>query len=230
MKASISFCFLSAVFAINSLTLLTSSSVIEKRDLISPSNGFAIQSQNPSGWFLSGSAPDQYRASVDTITAQHGKKSVIIESSVNEPEGFSTLMQSCLRKDFNGKRIRMTGYIKTKDAKSASMWIRVDDLGNKVTADFDNMMDRPLTGTNDWTKCEIVFEVPTKWSLSYGFILAGSGKIWVDNVSFEIVDDSVSKTAQNFGTGFTEEMLAAISKLPDVLPDRPAVNLDFEED
>jgi hypothetical protein len=230
MKASISFCFLSAVFVTFSLTVLTSSSVIEKRDLISPSNGIALQSQNPFGWFMSGSAPDQYRASVDTTTAQHGKKSIMIESAVSAPEGFSTLMQSCIRKDFNGKRIRMTGYIKTKDAKSASMWIRVDDLDKKITADFDNMMDRPVSGTNDWTKCEIVFDVPSKWSLSYGFILEGSGRIWVDNVSFEIVDDSVSKTAQNLGSEFPEEMLAAISKLPDVLPDRPAVNLDFEED
>jgi hypothetical protein len=186
------------------------------------------QSLNPVGWFMSGNQPDQYKAGIDNETVQHGQQSATLESIVKDPSGFCTLMQSCTRKDFNEKRIRMTGYIKSLDAASATMWVRVDDFVDKVTADFDNMMDRPISGTNDWTKCEIVFDATSRCSISYGFILGGTGKIWVDNVSFEIVDDSVYKTAQYLDAPFPEEFIQQIEKLPRELPERPSFNLDFE--
>ena len=187
------------------------------------------QSSNPIGWFLSGSQPDQYKASTDNQIAQHGQQSAMIESIVDNPSGFCTLMQSCTKKDFEGKRIKMIGYIKSLNTTSATMWVRIDDYIKKITADFDNMMDRPVSGTNDWTKCEIVFDVSSKCSINYGFILSGTGKIWLDNISFEIVDNSMTKTAQDLNAPFPEEYNQQIDKLPKELPERTPVNLDFED-
>jgi hypothetical protein len=113
------------------------------------------------------------------------------------------------------------------------MWLRVDDFDKKVSADFDNMSDRAITGTNDWTKCEIIFDVPeSRNMLFFGFILNGPGKIWVDNVSFKIVDNSVGKTANNIDQPMSPEMLGSLKgfldKYPAILPEKPAANLNFE--
>jgi hypothetical protein len=68
-----------------------------------------------------------------------------------------------------------------------------DDFDKLVTADFDNMMDRPIIGTKLLTKCVIVFDVPeSPCVINYGFILKGGGNAWFDNVSFEIVSSADS--------------------------------------
>jgi len=180
------------------------------------------------GWFLSGSRPDEYKTGLDTINSQHGQKCGFIESTAADPDGFATLMQQCNVKDFKGKRIKMTGFIRTKDAdQGGMMWKRVDDFEKKIVADFDNMEDRAITGNKDWTKCEIVFDVPdTKCAISFGFMLAGSGKIWFDNLTFEIVNTSLDKTAYLLNKDLSDEM---ISKVPEVLPEKAPANLDFED-
>ncbi len=120
----------------------------------------------------------------------------------------------------------MTGYIQStgSDTTLTTMWIRVDDFDKRVTADFDNMMDRPIIGTRFWTKCEIVFDVPESLcAINYGFILEGGGKAWFDNVSFEIVSSSVFKTANNLNLPFQDEY-----QIPHNLLKEPD-NLDFEQ-
>jgi hypothetical protein len=109
------------------------------------------------------------------------------------------------------------------------MWIRVNDFGNQISADFDNLMDRPVTGNSDWQKCEIVFDVPEKAVVALGFILEGTGKIWVDNVSLEIVPDSVNKTAQFLDQPFPEQYIEQLKQHPQEFPEKPAESLDFEE-
>lgn len=182
----------------------------------------------PEGWFLSGARPYSYKTGIDTVDAQHGHKSAFIESVTENPEGFSTLMQQCNIKEYKGKRIKMTGYIKMQGKEAAaSMWSRVDDFDKRIVADFDNMGDRQITGNSDWTKCEIVFDVPdSKCGISFGFISSGTGKIWIDNVSFEIVSDSTDKTASTLNQDMPEEML---SRIPEVLPEKALVNPDFED-
>jgi histidinol phosphatase-like PHP family hydrolase len=183
----------------------------------------------PKGWMFN-TNQSMFKVGIDNVISQHEKNSATIESNVENPPDFCTLMQTCVVKDFSGKRLKMTGFIKSQGSDvKGSMWIRVDDYGNKIFADFDNMMDRPVTGNTDWTKCEIVFDVPEKCVLSYGFIMVGTGKIWVDNVSFETVPNSVDKTAHSLDQPFPDEYLNQLKEIPKELPDNPPVNLDFEE-
>ena len=154
------------------------------------SPGLGIQQQSGAkGWWFGGKIED-FKPGTDSTLFQHGRKCATLESVHDNPADFCTLMQTIMVKEYAGKRVRMTGYIKSQgsDVKGA-MWIRVDDFGNKISADFDNMMDRPVTGNSDWQKCEIVFDVPEKAVVALGFILQGTGKIWVDNVSLEVVPD-----------------------------------------
>jgi hypothetical protein len=57
------------------------------------------------------------------------------------------------------------------------------------------MSDRPIKGSTGWTKYEIVLDVPNNASLiAYGALLSGTGQIWFDNITFEIVGDNIPIT------------------------------------
>jgi hypothetical protein len=190
----------------------------------------AILSQAPEGWILSADRPG-YKASVDNKIFYHGRNSALIESAVENSSSFCSLMQNMVVNDFRGKRVKMTGYIKLEGMNdSAQMWVRVDDIGRKMSADFDNMSGRPLIGKHDWTRCEIIFDVPGKSLIFFGFILNGAGKMWVDNVSFEAVPASVAKTAKPLNAPLPAAYLDQIKDVPEQLEDKLPANLDFEED
>ena len=184
------------------------------------------KSTDPAGWFLAGNAPKEFKIGVDDQNSIQGAKSGFIESITDTLSGFGTMMQVCSEKDFKGKRVKMTGYIQLLGSEYtyALMWIRVDDFDKRVTADFDNMAERPIIGTRYWTKCEIVFDVPeSPCVVNYGIILEGVGKAWFDNVSFDTVSNSTFKTAYYLNEAFSDDY-----QIWQDLPENP-VNLDFEE-
>ena len=179
--------------------------------------GFALFDEIPKGWFKAGNMPDSYIIGLDKAVFKKGSKSVFIESSDKNVEGFATVMQTCNAKDYLGRKVRMTGYIKSeKVADWAGMWLRVDSWKENESLSFDNMQDRPIKNTSDWTKCEIVLDVPTESStLNFGALISGTGKIWFDNISFEVVNT------------ITQEIISKNFKSISV-PEKPE-NLDFEE-
>ena len=109
-------------------------------------------------------------------------------------------MQTCLADDYRDKRVKMTANIKSQDVSDwAGLWFRVDDSNQPPQVlSFDNMQDRPIKGSQDWTKCEIVLDVPAESAtLNFGVLLSGTGKVWIDGISFEIVNKMVPVTAGN---------------------------------
>ncbi len=185
--------------------------------------GFINTDSKPKGWEKSGTNQISYEVGIDNQISQHGQKSAFIESIDDIHIGFCTLRQICSGENFRGTRVKMTGYIKSQGIRdTVQMWLRVDNLDNEIIVDFDNMNNRRIIGTKDWKKCEIVFEVPDKkCAIYYGFFLSGVGKAWFDNVSFEIVDKSVRKTANSL-------YARNPNPVPNIIPEKP-VNLDFEE-
>jgi lipoprotein NlpI len=70
----------------------------------------------------------------------------------------------------------------------------VDGPDNKVLA-FDNMQDRPIKGTTDWTNCAVVLDVPANAAgIMFGLILEHRGKAWFDGVTLEPVGTDVPST------------------------------------
>ena len=60
---------------------------------------------------------------------------------------------------------------------------------------FDNMQDRPIRGTLDWKQYAIVLDVPQESiGIFFGILSAGPGEVWLANVQFAIVDNTVPKT------------------------------------
>ncbi len=173
----------------------------------------------PLGWFKAGSEPKSYDMGIDKGAGQDGKNAATIKSIDENINGFGTLMQSCLADQYLGKRVRMSGLLKSKDVSDwAGFWLRIDQKGSQQSLGFDNMHDgkedKSMTGTNDWTKCEIVLDVPLNASsFGYGALLSGTGQIWFDKIKFEIVDTTIPTTGKD-----TDSMMS----------NTEPVNLDFE--
>ena len=157
----------------------------------------------PKGWFIAGDSPEKYEMGIDKGAGQGGKNAATIKSIEKKINGFGTLMQECLPGKYLGKRIRMTGYLKSKNVVDwAGFWLRVDQKNSDESLSFDNMhdgkLDRSIKGTTDWKQYEIVLDVPENASnIAFGGLLSGTGQIWFDNLNFEIVDTSVPTTGED---------------------------------
>lgn len=170
------------------------------------------QAQSINGWFKTGSQAKSYETGLNTSKSKTGKKCAYIKSIEDDIKGFGTLMQYCDAKLYLGKRVKMTGYIKTVNVVNWSgMWLRVDSKFGGKYLSFDNMYDRPIKGDTDWMKCEIILNVPKESSaLNYGVLLNGTGEVYFDRISIEIIGDISDET---------------IGKK---MPEKPS-NVDFEE-
>jgi hypothetical protein len=149
----------------------------------------AILLPRPKDWFPSGSSPDLYEMAVDkSVRHSSGHPAVIRRIGDGEPASgterqFGTLMQSVQAKDFAGKKVELSAELKTDSVTgTATIWMRADDQRMQLIA-FDNMekrtTDGALRGTNEWTKRQIVLEIPeAAESLHFGFYLSGFGTVW----------------------------------------------------
>ena len=171
-------------------------------------------SHAPAGWLLAGSKPANYDTGVDRAAMNNGQPSAFLRSTVANGGGFGTLMQSINAGDYVGKRVRLRAWVKSQDVVEwAGVWMRVDK--DKTAVAFDNMQNRPIKGTESWRVCDVVLDVPQDATgISFGILLSGTGEAWMNDVTFEVVGDSVPVTADAI-------------KGPK-LPDHPA-NLKFSE-
>jgi hypothetical protein len=142
------------------------------------------------GWYLAGSNPKNYEIGTENSTERSGKVAYL--KSVKNGTGFGTIMQTFIPTNYLGKRVRLTGYIKSSKVNGwAGMWFRIDGENNKMLG-FDNMQNRAIKGETAWTQYSIVLDVPQESkNIAYGVLLAGQGNIWIDNLEFEVVDKSV---------------------------------------
>ncbi|WKK78743.2 helix-turn-helix transcriptional regulator [Marivirga salinae] len=158
------------------------------------------KAQNIEGWVLRGSKPYSYSIGVDKSEYVTGESSAFLESKEENIEGFGTIMQSADASKYLGKKVKMSAYIKSEDVfNRAGMWLRVDSKNERKRLRFDNMSDRPIVGDTDWKKHEIILPVPPESGrLSYGFLINGTGIIWIDDIKFEVIESpNVKSTSDN---------------------------------
>ncbi len=169
--------------------------------------------QTMTGWHMAGSHPRQYEHAL-ADESYEGKPVVELRCVVERADGFGTLMQTFSAEHFRGQRVRFSGALKSKDVQDrVGLWVRVDGpVGTRPLA-FDNMADRPVRGTTDWERYEVVLDVPAEAeAIALGVLLRGEGQASISDFNVEIVGSEVETTD---------------SATPE-LPDRPQ-NLDFSE-
>lgn len=150
----------------------------------------------PKGWLRAGSMPDKYEMGMQFGAGRTSVYAATIQSNSHKIFGFGTLMQNMLPDNYKGKKIRLIGYMKSQDVRNwAGFWLRVDGADKKRSLSFDNMYDRPVKGTTEWRKYEIVLDVPeTATNIAFGALLNGTGKIWFDDLKIEIAGDAARTT------------------------------------
>lgn len=182
----------------------------------------AVTADPPKGWFAAGSHPKNYEMSSDTTVKHSGQASAHIKFIAANAEGFGTLMQVFRADDYWGKRVRMSAWMRSEDANSAQLWLRLD--GAKGMLGFDNMGNRAVKGTSDWKKYEITLDVPAATvNIGFGAMVVGKGQVWVDDFMFEVVGQDVPPTNM-----LTPEQIKAERETRPV-PARQPANLNFEE-
>ena len=73
--------------------------------------------------------------------------------------------------------------------------MRVDCTDKNTSLAFDNMSNRAIGGTSDWTKYEIVLDVSKEAiGIAYGFLISGTGNAWFSDLKLEVVGNDVPTT------------------------------------
>ncbi|WP_437973987.1 hypothetical protein WMF11_36120 [Sorangium sp. So ce295] len=169
---------------------------------------------SPAGWSLAGSKPKAYNVGVDSKVKRSGKAAAFLRSVSDPDDGFGTLMQTISAVEFRGKRVRLQGWVKSENVKGwAGLWMRVDGRHEHALA-FDNMSDRAIKGTTDWTQYHVVLDADkAAESISFGTLLTETGALWIDDLELSPVPTTVPTTELS---------------LAKTLPPRP-VNLGFDD-
>ena len=177
----------------------------------------------PTGWYKTGIKPDSYEMRIDKGTGQDGKNAATIKNTEEVNESFGALMQMSSPEKYKGKQIKMTGYLRTENVEGYSgLWLRIDQTGLVQYRSLEDLSNSHVSGTTEWKKYEIILGVPSNATrITYGGMLSGTGQIWFDNISFELVDNSDNpKEPVNSNRSDVYNKTETVTVEP--------VNLDFE--
>lgn len=158
-----------------------------------------VWGEPPTGWRageLEGASTD-YVVGVDTACFHSGHAAGYIRAVSADPAGFGVLSQRFQAQAFCGARIRLSGYIRVAGVTGwAGLWMRVDGKDGELQR-FDNMEQRPVKGTSEWVRREVVLDVPRDaYAIAIGALLVGAGQVWLDDLRLETVGLDVPTTVQ----------------------------------
>src|SRR6266567_3959517 len=133
------------------------------------------------GWHLAGCDASSYAMDRDSIETYTGKPSGRLMSvserqglGATEPcKGYGTMCQCIDPASYAGKRIRFSGYVKAREVNDwAGLWMRVDGPDSSCpTLAFDNMYARPIKGSKDWARYDVVLDVaPRAKGICFGIL------------------------------------------------------------
>jgi len=133
----------------------------------------------------------------DLAVFHGGKTSASIQASKATREGKFTLSQSINAKAYVGKRLRVAAYVKTEGLiVGGTFW------ADALPEDSPNDRNGPgsdrtrLAPTSDWRRYDCYVDVAKgSATLDVGISIQGSGQLWLDDVSLEVVPSLVSRPA-----------------------------------
>ncbi|WP_345241991.1 S41 family peptidase [Nibrella saemangeumensis] len=143
-------------------------------------------SRLPADWFLMG-AEAGYTVSLDSSVRYQGRYALRIQSGANYQRQAFKAVGLTIPARYAGKQIELTGYVKTSQVANgwAGLWLRID--GPDFPLAFDNMENRGVKGTTDWTRYSIKLNLANAAQrIVLGGLLSGSGTAWFDDLTIRI--------------------------------------------
>jgi hypothetical protein len=151
----------------------------------------------PKPWFKNGARPAaaECGGGVDTALEASGTANLTLKCEATV-DGFVGVMQRLDGVAYLNQRVRFSALVKTEGVEGwGGLWMRIDDV-DKKTAAFDNMQDRPLEGTSDWTSYSVVLDASSNAEgVFFGTLMTGKGQLWISDWRLEIVGPDVPTTA-----------------------------------
>lgn len=168
-----------------------------------------------------------YQAFIDRKTAHGGRSSLSLKSVSAEAHDYAARQR--IRADaYRGKRIRLSGFIRTdRSVEGGALWLRIDMTNGDYI--LDGMLE---SNARSWTACELVAEVPADAiGISFGVRLKGPGQIWADDLALSVVGKSVATTSIERRPYRGPGKDAGIAQMRQEYAQAPlrAVNLSFED-
>lgn len=153
----------------------------------------AVHAETPRGWYFAGPAAKDFEVNTEAADGASGGRVVHIRAK-NDSAGFCTLSQGIDAADYRGKRVRLSGNLRTHNAGKSMLWLRIDDADRKPIS-MDNMEPRPVRGDTERRNYAVVLDVPDNArALAFGVILDGHGEVWADGLKLEVVGKDVPTT------------------------------------
>jgi hypothetical protein len=162
-----------------------------------------VAGKAPPGWFVPSLPKDaDYLAEVRRDHCRGRGGCAVVMAPVNVPRPVGNLMQSFSAAAYRGKTVRISAWLRVESLfvspapaiglrlpnpeDRAQMWLTVE-RANRKNGFSDNMEDRPVR-SQQWTHCEISGPVDEDAQfINFGFISIGGGRVWIDDVSFEVI-------------------------------------------
>jgi len=175
----------------------------------------------PRGWILPEYATNNgYGAELTELNPKSGKYCLELhrKAPLKEDTIYGSVMQSVDGTPFQGKTIRFRAAVRAEiegPQGSAHLWIMPYRPDGSV-AYYDKMENQPIV-INTWAYYDITLKIDEDSPfINFGLMLNGSGKAWIDDASFEIINvldakDNVPPKA------LTEQGLINIAAFSEVL-------------
>ena len=124
---------------------------------------------------------------------------VAVRNLVERPPRFLDLTRWVDGRKLRGRRVRLTARIKSEEMRGwTGLYLRADGVYTDEVLSFETMQNhRPVVGTRDWRRYELVHEVPDDAEhLFFGLIVDGPGKVWMKDLELVPVSGDVALTAR----------------------------------
>jgi C-terminal processing protease CtpA/Prc len=147
----------------------------------------------PEFTFENGAAPGM--AQPDDQVVHGGRYSARLERDSLSASTFSAFFFD-LPVDFKGDSVELRGWMKFENVSDfVGLWQRQD--GEVPSLQFDNMGSRRLRGTADWAEYRVVLPLsPQAREVYVGALLAGRGKLWVDDIQVRVDGRSLAEVPE----------------------------------
>jgi hypothetical protein len=143
----------------------------------------------PPGWFVLALPKDADDMAQWRREGCKGGTGCTVVPAPAKPYSNSNLMQSFDASAYLGKTVRLAAWLRVEALDlddRAQVWLSVDRPSRRQGF-FDNMSDRPVRSA-DWTRFEILCPVDRDATfINFGIMFFGRGRVWVDDVSFEVI-------------------------------------------
>lgn len=179
----------------------------------------------PDNWFQWG---EGYNLKIDSIEKHSGKYAVLIEHEGERDEKYFGCVAQSIPSNYEGNEIELKAYMKLKNVadRPIGLMLRLD--GTSGVLEFNNMQQKNIQGTTDWTLYSVKLPYPEDTKTIYiGALLSGTGQLWVDD--FQLLIDGkdvgeVKYVEQIKYKGDTDREFDHGSKISSI--DMTAINID----